>query len=105
MRVILLMWVMGCAQATDPCDAMCTAAAQLYGSCLSDWDADWTAAGYSDESDFIDACDTWAWEMRLLESEHGGAGAVDATCSERTVQFSDGTCSDFTETDWNEMPW
>ena len=106
MKQIMLVLALGCAQqADDPCDAMCAEAAEVYTHCLEDWDADWNAAGYSDEADFIDACDTWVWEMRLIAEEHGDADTVDATCTERAERFSEGQCNDFTDIDWNDMPW
>ncbi len=93
-------------RAADPCEAMCTAAATLYGGCLEDWGADWTAAGYGDDAEFIDACQTWAWQMRLLEEHEGSAlGWTDQTCRARTTLYDEGVCTDFTQTDWNQMPW
>ena len=89
----------------DPCTPMCAAATTLYGSCLDGWGAAWTDAGYEDEADFLDACETWAWSARLLEDEAGETGRIDATCRERTVQYTDGTCEDFLATDWSTLPW
>lgn len=97
----------------DPCAEMCNAAAVLYGGCLADWGAGWEAAGYSDEEDFLDACATWAWELRLLEQDAvdqgviDEAGQVDSTCEARRDALSadDATCSTYTSIDWNDAPW
>lgn len=106
---MLSIWLLlaGCVddQGPDPCAAMCVAAEQLYGGCLESWSVDWSAAGYQDGDDFLDACDTWAWEMRLLEEAAGESGTVDATCEAREASFIEGPCEAFTETSWNDYPW
>jgi hypothetical protein len=86
---------------------MCEAGAELYGGCLAEWDADWSAAGYADEADFLDACATWSFEMRSLERDAGHDGETDRSCADRAAQFSSpaATCDDFTSTDWNTPPW
>ncbi len=97
----------------DPCAEMCEAAAVLYGGCLRDWGAGWEAAGYDDEADFLDACNTWAWELRLLEEdavERGvieETGQIDGICLARRDAFTaeDATCSTYTSIDWNDVPW
>ncbi len=103
--------LLGC-QSADPCAAMCQSAADLYGGCLSDWDTNWAAAGYDNRPDFISACETWAWEMRILERDarrHSDVkkGAVDRACQRRDECFlaPDATCEDFTGLDWNTPPW
>ena len=98
---------LACAAPEDPCTAMCAAAADLYGGCLSSWGADWEAAAYEDEADFLDACATWAWEERQLEAEAGHVGSVDTVCEERERQFAaeDATCDDFTSLDWSAPAW
>ncbi len=104
--MLLALMIAGCAEpAEDPCAPMCAAAASLYGACLEDWGADWAAAGYADGADFQDACETWAWEQRLLEDEAGQQGVVDATCLEREALFTEGTCEDFTAVDWSAALW
>ncbi|MBM4369182.1 MAG: hypothetical protein FJ102_23410 [Deltaproteobacteria bacterium] len=102
-----MLWLLACVTQPDPCLAMCEAGAALYGGCLAEWGADWTAAGYADEDDFLDACDTWAFEWRQIEAVDGHEGQTDATCVARAEQFSasTATCDDFTSTDWNSAPW
>ena len=112
---LLLTALAACAsdEAPPACVSMCGAAAALYGGCLSDWGADWEAAGYVDEDDFLVACETWAWEMSLLEtdaSQRGAAGAAGAlvrTCRARREAFAapDATCDAYTGVDWNARPW
>jgi hypothetical protein len=91
----------GCGEAVPiACADMCHAAAVLYGACLDDWGVGWEAAGYADESDFVDACDTWAWEQAVLERDAGREGQLEATCEARRSRLEGGTCDDFTEIDW-----
>lgn len=103
----MLLLLLACAEAPDPCAEMCEAAASLYGGCLSGWGADWSAAGYADEADYLDACGTWAWELRALEADAGRSGQVDALCAERDAQLTadDATCETYTTMDWNTPPW
>ena len=103
----LLLPLVGCMdeEGPDPCADMCVAAEQLYGGCLTDWGLDWTAAGYEDGDDFLDACDTWAWELRLLEEAAGESGTVDDACVEREALFIEGPCEAFTDTPWSDFPW
>lgn len=101
------------AEAPDACERMCVSAEALYGGCLEDWGAGWDAAGFQDHRDFLDACETWGWEMRLLEAdavkrgELEQEGAVDRLCSLRYQQLSDpeAVCADYTGMDWNAVPW
>ncbi|MEC7947359.1 MAG: hypothetical protein VX265_07295 [Myxococcota bacterium] len=99
--------------APPACVAMCEAAAALYGDCLTDWGADWSAAGYADEEDFLGACETWGWEMSLLEADavdrgtEAARGSVARTCRSRRAAFADpdASCDAYTGTDWNARPW
>jgi hypothetical protein len=95
-----------CTPESDPCPEMCASAAALYGGCLADWGADWMAAAYADEDDFLDACDTWAFEMRELEGEQHEGETSDA-CVDRAAVFSseEAACDDFTGLDWSLPPW
>lgn len=101
----MLILLLACAAAPDPCDAMCDAAMQRAGVCLSEQGLSWVNAGYDDEAAWLDACATWAWEMRVLEADAGEAGAVDDTCETRADLFSEGDCDDWSAVDWNEVPW
>jgi len=110
--VILLL--LACAGAPDPCASMCSAAGELLGACVEDWELDWPAVGYADEADFLGSCETWAWEARLLEREarrQGEAerGAVDLLCEQREVDLraaiEEPACEAWTAIDWSEMPW
>lgn len=113
MYALLPVLVLGCAQPDPSCDAMCEAAASLYGACLEDWGVSWEAAGFVDEVDFVGRCETWAWEMHLLEDaavDRGDldkAGIVDETCATREVALSaeDATCAAYTDIDWSTVPW
>ena len=104
----------GCADAVDPaCAAMCATAGEAYGACLADWGVDWSAAGLEDEADYVDRCETWAWEMGVLERDaraRGEAvprGATEAACVERDSLLSaeGATCTDLTAIDWTVPPW
>jgi hypothetical protein len=103
MRLLLIL--LACAAEPDPCPEMCRAGAALYGGCLEGWGLDWSAAGYEDEEDFLEVCETWSWEMRLLEEAAGAAGSVDATCEQRADLFNGGECEDFTGVDWGAFTW
>ncbi len=109
--------VIACASPPDPCASMCDAAATLYGGCLADWGVGWEAAGYVDEDDFLGACQTWAWEQRLLEADAADrglteVGGVDATCTDRAASFDAAAadpdaldCNAYTGIDWNQPGW
>ena len=106
--MILLLLLPGCSPAAPAaCDEMCAAAAALYGGCLADWGADWSAAGYADEADFLTACAAWGWEMSLLEADAGQEGVLEDTCSARASALSadDAACSAYTDIDWNSALW
>lgn len=102
-----------CADAADPCAPMCDAAAALYGACLDDAGLGWDAVGYADEAAYLDACATWAWELRVLErdavkrGELDAPGAVDATCEAREVALTapDADCATYDAMDWSTAPW
>jgi len=110
---ILLMWrsawtrgvVLACSlglgscAGEDPCEPMCLAAADLHELCFESGETDWPSLGYADRRDYLDACHTWAWEMRLLVGDE-----VDQACVERAVLFEEGECADLDTVDWNEPP-
>lgn len=102
MRAALLLLLLACDEA-DPCVPMCAAAASLYGDCLRASGLDWPAAGYTDRADFLDACDTWAWEQRALEEAEDASGRTDRACAAREAALTDpeATCDTFTEFDWS----
>lgn len=97
----------------EACAQMCSAAGALYGGCLDDWGVGWEGAGYADQAEFEESCEVWAWEMALLARDAQKRGvltdeaALDRTCSDRATALSDpaATCEDFTEIDWNQVPW
>lgn len=110
----MILLLLACAGPPDPCESMCAAAGELLGACVEDWDLDWQAVGYDDEADFLNRCETWAWEARLLEREarrEGEAerGAVDALCEQRGDSLraaAEGpACEAWTGIEWGEMPW
>ena len=104
----MLFVLLSCApEETDVCTTMCKAAESLYGDCLSSWGADWEAAGYADADAFTESCETWAFEMRTLETDAGQEGATTLVCEERTsaMNAEDATCDAFTGVDWNTVPW
>ena len=92
---------------------MCASASTLYATCLDEWDLDWQAAGYDDAAGFVDACETWAWQMRELEADAvqrdqlDEPSAVDAACADRNAVFTDdlAVCEDYADVDWSTVPW
>jgi hypothetical protein len=111
----LLIALSACAPDAAPpaCVQMCAAAADLYGGCLEEWGVGWSDAGYAGRGDFLGACETWGWEMALLEQDAVQAGDADAegalarTCGERRAAFlaEDATCETYTGIDWQATPW
>lgn len=103
--------VAGCAPKPDEdCAPMCAAAAAAYGRCLDPDGAgapSWQDAGYNDEQGFLDACDTWAWEQRLLaraaDGRRAGDTKVSAACTAREAELhaEDGACDAFLAIDWS----
>lgn len=109
---LLALLLLSCAAEADPCPAMCEAAAPLVQACLEAEGLDWGAAGYADEAAFLESCETWAWQARLLERDAGQEGAVDATCQARAEDFTAAMadpeapdCAAWTAVTWEEMPW
>ena len=102
MRALPLL-LLACAEA-DPCPAMCVAAADTYGECLETQDLDWSAAGYADRRDFIDACETWAWEQRVLEEAEDAPGRTDRACRQRTQTLHQGAppCETYAALGWSD---
>jgi hypothetical protein len=104
----LLLALSACADPADPCAPMCAAAASAYGACL-DPDGEgaeapeWEAAGYADRQDFLDACDTWAWEQRLIADEEGAPERVDAACAQRedALRTAADPCAAFSGMEWS----
>ncbi len=103
----LLLLLQACA-APDPCAPMCEAAAAAYGACLDPDGAggappDWAAAGYDDRRAFRDACDTWAWEQRLIAAEEGDPDRVDAACAQReeALRAAADPCAAFSDMEWS----
>lgn len=103
-----LLALLGCAEPDPPavCAQMCDAAEALYGACLTDWGADWSTAGYDDAEDFRTSCETWGWEMALLEQDADKDGWLEATCTTRrdAMAADDAPCSAYTDIDWGASP-
>ena len=97
----------------DPCAAMCSAASRVYGGCLSHWGAEWRDAGFEDARDYFHSCETWAWEMRLLERSALKRGAVDegghvdAQCVdlEQRLLSDEMSCAEWSAIEWEAPPW
>lgn len=90
-RSILVLCLVACASACAPqddCDAMCSAAVERFGGCITDAGMEWgSAVGYTSEADFGDWCATWVWEQR----EVGNA----EQCTTNLPVLEDGTCADY----------
>ena len=113
--LLLLPLLTACAGTDVPaaCADMCQAGAALYRDCLDDWGATWADAGYAHRGDFVEACETWSWEMGLLEEdavargEDHAAGATVEACSDRAaaMEAPEATCEAWTGVDWTTPPW
>lgn len=100
-RLLLVFVLVGCGSSVPaPCEEMCAQAAVLYGGCVEEWGLDWPAVGYADSSDYVESCETWAWEAELLTR---GQDWTEATCAERAADFAapDATCDTYTAVDWS----
>lgn len=115
-RGVPLIWalLMACTPQVPPvCVDMCAAATELYGGCLDDWGVGWSDAGYDDQAAFRDSCETWAWEVAVLEQDAvkqgtiDQAGSLEPECQARldVLTAPDATCSAYTEMAWDELPW
>ncbi|MEE2750118.1 MAG: hypothetical protein VX519_01705 [Myxococcota bacterium] len=108
----MLYWLLlpSCAPTLEACDDMCRAAANAQEACLSEWGSEWEDLGYVDRSDYLNSCDTWAWEMHLLEKDARVPNAPNATeeiCLDRQewLDSNSFTCESWQDVDWNETPW
>ena len=111
---MLLVLLLGCSSdVPQVCDTMCQAATDLYGGCLADWGVDWTAIGHADEQAFLASCETWGFEMALLQAdaiqrdELSDNDALEDACTQREAAMTadDATCSTYSDIDWNNVPW
>lgn len=108
-------WLLSCQSVSPPasCDALCVAAAEHQRACLVEWGVEWDAAGYEDEADFLLSCQTWAWEMSLLEADAvangvlAQPGTLAETCTDWTTAYAetDMTCASELPVDWHTPPW
>lgn len=57
----------------------------MQGECLAADGLGWEAAGHADEADYIDACETWAWEQVRIDRASGRRGATGPDCEARTA--------------------
>ncbi len=108
----MLYWLLlsSCDPAVDACDGMCQAAANAQEACLSEWEAQWVDFGYADKPDYLNACDTWAWEMDLLQKDaqpNDATSTAQEICLERHNWLGSETftCESWLSIDWNETPW
>ena len=95
--------VAGCADVpsvSESCEHMCERATSLYGACLEEWGVGWSSAGYDDADAHQESCEVWSWQT----SELHGAETIDGICESRSDVFENGTCDDYSDTDWNEVP-
>ena len=115
-QILVVFFAFGCEPEPEmpaACEAMCLSAAALYGGCLADWGADWSAAGFDDEDAFLNSCQTWGWQMSHLQDAaledgtHADAGWLAAPCEDRDAAMSaeDAACSEFTDIAWSDVPW
>lgn len=102
----MILWLLACAEVPAPCLPMCEAATAARGACLAEQGLDWSAAGYSDAAEHQSACETWAWEMRLLERDAGCPGATASVCAARdeALRAADSPCPAYDAIDWSSSP-
>lgn len=106
MKILLLFSLSACDGAEDACAPFCRAASDAQAACLAASDLDWEALGYADQDDWLESCQTWAWEQRQLARDAGvSAGAVDAACQAQEGAMEGGGCSEIQSFDWNDPVW
>jgi len=114
MTALFALVLIGCAERTVPeeCVDMCHAATNVFASCLLSWGVQWQSTGYADAADYTASCETWAWEMSMLETdavqrEVTHAGVLQASCDDRLTQLTQAqtNCEVYTQIDWNTPPW
>lgn len=106
MRIGALLLLLACGGDDDACLPFCEAAADAQAACLSASDLDWTALGYDNRDDWLEACQTWAWEQRQLARDAGAsASAVDDACQERESAMDGGGCAEIQSFDWSDPVW
>jgi hypothetical protein len=111
--VILLLALLSCVEAPEPCVDMCAEAAAVQCGCLESWGSDWSDIGMESQQDFYARCQTWAWEMALLEKDARSrgvledAGVLEDVCEERTEALQDPelSCEEWSAMDWSVTPW
>ena len=106
MTLLLLLGLLACQAGPDPCVPFCEAAADAEAACLSASDLDWSALGYADREDWLDSCQTWAWEQRALARDADArAEDVDAACQAQESAMEEGGCAMIQSFDWNDPIW
>lgn len=89
----MILFLLACG-VPEACDAMCARAADGEAACLDERQLTWASAGYADRADFLDRCDTWAWEEVRLSGS-----ATAEICAERRDSM-DGTCAAYEALAW-----
>ena len=103
--------LISCGVKAEPsCLELCEQTATAYDSCLQQQDLDWQATDYSGRDDFIGRCETWAWELSMLERDALKRGEieqpqVDGACQERNVVMAESEPCDAVTTAWSAVPW
>ena len=100
----------GCSVETPPvCATTCATLLEAQQSCLDDLELEWTDLGHESPESFAHSCETWSWELAVLERDavrRGEAtkGAAADHCAERTAELGDASCIDLQRLDWR-VPW
>ena len=109
---LLLYTFLSCSEDPQPCEDFCKASASLYDYCLTEGGASWENSQWQSEESYLQSCQTWEWEMLMLEEDALSRGELSEPflsdyCTEQEKKFrSDSAlCTDFTELDWSRPPW
>jgi hypothetical protein len=60
-----MIWLWACS--SSPCEGLCADAFAMQKLCVEERGLSLEEVGYESESDFKNACETWIWELELLD--------------------------------------
>jgi hypothetical protein len=105
-RRLLPLLALACAGGEDPCERVCPPAASTYAACLAEEGRSWESSEWGSEADFLDACATWAWEVRRLARAERAHDALDAECADREALLGEegASCAAWDQLAWDGLP-
>ena len=109
---IVLYALLSCSDQPQPCAGFCQASSKLYDQCLRDGGASWEDSQWNSQEGYLHSCQTWQWEMLLLEEDALNRDELSEPflqdyCQEKEQLFlaEEATCTDFSDLNWSSPPW